>query len=452
MDSRKQKLEGAGEHIWLHYATQFIAHGRTYTLEVSIPMPIGASAELREQLLNEADVGMNQLASHVEGRASQILQQAQPVQEAIPAPMPAARPLATQQRSSNKPNKPAPVPAATPAPQTATQAAVQPSPSTPPAQARETVEGTSAREVAVPPTRQTIGASMPSTMTIGEASGNLTIADFIKLIRDDMGLTSKQAMEMLNVRSLSGLNLRDALERLQHRIAQQSEDTNGTTPGTDVARPRTDDTASSGRHMTSVPAVSEGKSEKPVPSAKSTLPSATTVSAPAPASRSAPISGPPAASGPTNVTARPVVGEPDLENQTTKVSHLRPVYVFDEEINPDEEGALDEELADLEESRELTLPERDRAKNLIRRLRESRGATAATAARLQVLDNVIGDQVTKEELQELVAGIWGASSLRKLKVDQLEGLISWAKEDDFVNEVAAVLVLLEEENYARGNR
>jgi hypothetical protein len=69
-----------------------------------------------------------------------------------------------------------------------------------------------------------------------------------------------------------------------------------------------------------------------------------------------------------------------------------------------------------------------------------------------VLDNVIGDQVTKEELQELVAGIWGASSLRKLKVDQLEGLISWAKEDDFVNDVAAVLILLEEENYARGNR
>jgi hypothetical protein len=146
------------------------------------------------------------------------------------------------------------------------------------------------------------------------------------------------------------------------------------------------------------------------------------------------------------------VDEPDLEHQTTKVSELRPVFVFDEEINPDEEGALDDELDDLEESRELTLPERDRAKNLIRRLRESRGATPATAARLQVLDNVIGDQVTKEELQELVAGIWGASSLRKLKVDQLEGLISWAKEDDFVNDVAAVLILLEEENYARGNR
>jgi hypothetical protein len=445
MDSQKQKLEGAGEHIWLRYATQFIANGRTYMLEVSVPMPIGASAELREQLLNEADVGMKQLASHVERRAAQILQQPQPVQETIAAPMPPARPLTTQQR----PSKPAPVSAATPAPQTATQAAVQPSPSTPP-QAREAVSGTSSREVAVPPTRQTIGASMPSTVSISEASGNLTIADFIKLIRDDMGLTSKQAMDMLNVRSLSGLNLRDALERLQHMVAQQSEDTNGATPVTDVAGSPTEDTPSSAKRMRLVPDMSAGKSEKPEPSAKSTLPSATTLSVPAPASRAAPMSGPHAAS--TNVTARPVVDEPDLEHQTTKVSELRPVFVFDEEINPDEEGALDDELDDLEESRELTLPERDRAKNLIRRLRESRGATPATAARLQVLDNVIGDQVTKEELQELVAGIWGASSLRKLKVDQLEGLISWAKEDDFVNDVAAVLILLEEENYARGNR
>lgn len=446
MDSRKQKLEGAEEHIWLRYATQFIANGRTYMLEVSVPVPIGASAELREQLLNEADVGMKQLASHVESRAAQILQQAQLVQEATPVPTPAVRPLATQQR----PSKPAPVPAATPAPQTATQAAVQPSPSTPP-QPRAAVSGASAREVPVPPTRQTIGASMPSTMSIGEASGNLTIADFIKLIRDDMGLTSKQAMDMLNVRSLSGLNLRDALERLQHMVAQQSEETNGTTPGTDVARSRTEDTAS-GRQMTSAPAMSEGKAEKPLPSTKSTLPSATMVSVPAPASRAAPMSGPHAASTSTNVTARPGVSEPDLENQTAKVSELRPVYVFDEEINPDEEGALDEELDDLEESRELTVHERDRAKNLIHRLRESRGATAATGARLQALDNVIGDQVTKEELQGLVAGIWGASSVRKLKVDQVEALISWAKEDDFVNDVAAVLILLEEENYARGNR
>jgi hypothetical protein len=128
------------------------------------------------------------------------------------------------------------------------------------------------------------------------------------------------------------------------------------------------------------------------------------------------------------------------------------VRIFDEEINPEEEGEASEELADLDESRELTIPERVRARTLISRLRESRGATTVNAARLQVLDNVIGEQISKEALHELVVGLWEVQVLKKLKVDQVESLISWAKEDDFVNEVEAVLILLEEENYARGNR
>jgi hypothetical protein len=128
------------------------------------------------------------------------------------------------------------------------------------------------------------------------------------------------------------------------------------------------------------------------------------------------------------------------------------VRIFDEEINPEEEGEASEELADLDESRELTIPERVRARTLISRLRESRGATTVNAARLQVLDNVIGEQISKEALHELVVGLWEVQVLKKLKVDQVEALISWAKEDDFVSEVEAVLILLEEENYARGNR
>src|SRR5436305_11648459 len=99
MDQRIDKLEGAGRHIWLRYATQFTMNGRTYTLEMSVPMPIGASAELREQLLSEADAGMDQLASRVENRVASIRQQAQPAQETIPAPGPTARPLVTPQPS-----------------------------------------------------------------------------------------------------------------------------------------------------------------------------------------------------------------------------------------------------------------------------------------------------------------------------------------------------------------
>ncbi len=72
--------------------------------------------------------------------------------------------------------------------------------------------------------------------------------------------------------------------------------------------------------------------------------------------------------------------------------------------------------------------------------------------RLQVLHNVAGSQLSSEQLQALIEGVWNVTSVKKLKVDQAEALISWAKEDDFVIEAEAVLALLEEEFYARGNR
>src|SRR5215472_9264565 len=67
---------GAGDHphIWLRYATQFTAAGRTHTIEMGIPVPLGASAEIRAQLIREAEAGMQQLTSHVEGRVNQVLQ------------------------------------------------------------------------------------------------------------------------------------------------------------------------------------------------------------------------------------------------------------------------------------------------------------------------------------------------------------------------------------------
>ncbi|HEV2656555.1 MAG TPA: hypothetical protein VGT82_16430, partial [Ktedonobacteraceae bacterium] len=63
MNSRINRSEGAGEsgdHIWLRYGTQFTLNGRTHTIEMTIPMPIGADEEMREQLLREADAGMGQ--------------------------------------------------------------------------------------------------------------------------------------------------------------------------------------------------------------------------------------------------------------------------------------------------------------------------------------------------------------------------------------------------------
>src|SRR5438034_6003024 len=61
-------------YIWLRYKTQFNAGGRTHTIEMGIPMPLGASAEMREQLIREAEIGMEQLTRRVENRVAQISQ------------------------------------------------------------------------------------------------------------------------------------------------------------------------------------------------------------------------------------------------------------------------------------------------------------------------------------------------------------------------------------------
>src|ERR1700730_11820125 len=119
---RPMDADGA-PYIWLRYSTQFTTGGRTHTIEMGVPMPLGASAETREQLLREAEAGMSQLSSHVEQRVSQVMQRAQPSQPASPSPRPAPVP------------KPPTRSASVPAPQTAAQPA-QPLPT--PISARET--------------------------------------------------------------------------------------------------------------------------------------------------------------------------------------------------------------------------------------------------------------------------------------------------------------------------
>ena len=86
-------------------------------------------------------------------------------------------------------------------------------------------------------------------------------------------------------------------------------------------------------------------------------------------------------------------------------------------------------------------------------LKEVRGTSLASQGRLTVLQNVLNSQISDQQLQRLIQHIWGVTSVKKLKVDQIEALISWAKEDFFVEEVEAVLALIDgEESHARSDR
>src|SRR5947209_7172259 len=127
MDNTTGKKDGAATHIWLRHAVQFTVGERTHTIEMEVPVPIGASTEEWERLLREAEARMQQLTSRVEGRTGQNTQRSAPAQSAVsPSPSPAkpavAPPVNKGATSPAAPAVSAPVPApATPPTREVTQ-------------------------------------------------------------------------------------------------------------------------------------------------------------------------------------------------------------------------------------------------------------------------------------------------------------------------------------------
>ena len=141
-----------------------------------------------------------------------------------------------------------------------------------------------------------------------------------------------------------------------------------------------------------------------------------------------------------------------VEITNAVVRDTPPSYAFDEEIDLESDEIDLEEEEDVEYVPELTNQERQLGENVLAKLREAHGSSSASDARLKVLHNVTDSQVSEEQLLQLVDGIWGITALKKLKNDQAEALISWAKEDDFLSEVEIVQLLMQEEQYAGSDR
>jgi hypothetical protein len=252
-----------------------------------------------------------------------------------------------------------------------------------------------------------------------------------------MQLSSKQAMDLLRVKSLSGINLREALENLKRIVAQNAQG-GAATPQQPQNQSQQASTVREARPVVSPP-VSNNTSSAPPPAPPS----------PSTASKSQD-------EAIDEILTKPALGaleDPEQERGMNvidlRVSQpVQPARGFDEE----------DDLEDLDEADNLSLapeisPEQlNSAREKINALREMQGATVASAARLQALRNAADDEVSDEQLQELAVGIWNIQTLKKLKKDQVEALISWAKEDYFLDEAEAVLMVLEEERYARGNR
>ena len=220
MDTSRDKPTGTDgkPYIWLRYTTQFNVGGRTHTIEMGVPVPIGASAEIREQLIREAEIGMDQLTRRVENRVAQISQRNTRPPE----------PLRTQAPATTRPNQ-VPLQEEGYRSSTGTPTPVGPRSTTQsPAPAREAPQPLSLHEKqsTTVPVRQSGPVSMPVTPGVqGEANSNMKLSQFMQAIRDAWGLTPKQAMDLLNVKTLNGMNYRDALRKLQPLVEGNSRDT-----------------------------------------------------------------------------------------------------------------------------------------------------------------------------------------------------------------------------------
>lgn len=419
MNSNRNMQEESGAYIWLRYATQYTRDGQTHTLEMSIPVPVGASQETREQLIREAEEGMQQLTAHIATREPLIAQRAhsnQPVSRTAPQPVPRTKPTPTPQVITPRTNTNIPMnrPASQGAPPTSTQSAPEPMPT-------QHEHGGRVHERANERLRQPGSAGM--TLPSGE-NGSMSLPQFIQYIKEHMDLSPKQAMDILNVKSLTtGINLRDALEQLKERTGQH-----GLAPATvEPVRQHSNDSAGS----------DEG------------VPHGLTRS-----SSGASPSGPRLHSGPL-----PEISKHEALSSPLELRTRRPIVGFDEEVGPDDLEEPEElydgahsfaggELEDLEDLEALpgdqfSPKELEQAKEKIDALRTIQGATTVTEARLKVLNNVVVGQITEEQLHTLILGVWNITTLKKLKVDQVEELISWAKrEDAFIEQVEAILAVL----------
>src|SRR6266704_1670267 len=102
------------------------------------------------------------------------------------------------------------------------------------------------------------------------------------------------------------------------------------------------------------------------------------------------------------------------------------------------------EMEDDGEDPGLSAEERLRARDIISKLQGLRGATSANPGRLTVLHNVVGSQISSEQLQQLLQGLWETTTEKKLKVEQVEALSAGAASATFIELNAGVLKLVRE--------
>jgi hypothetical protein len=460
-----------GGHIWLRQSVRFAVGDQRRTIEIALSLPIGASHEEIERLLQEADVGMTRLTQHLDRRIAAALDAdtvepvAAPLSAAV-APSPqrpdTVRAAETREQSPHEAaahdkradDAERPQRAATMLPAREAQASTPTmregrdatsAPDTPvrsdnaPAPPSQPVSPRASSETPAPPpaARQTTPEPAVPNRAAAPAAP-LTRPEFLAQTRA-LGLTPPQVMEQLGVRSLDGLNLDEALGLLRRQLTPSSA---APAPSRTTAAPASGDDAS--KPLAAAPA--------PEPPSGTFFDEEddydlTVIGTPEEDDDAESAYGIAQDEDEERTLAHATDDEPD-ELRLDEVPDFGAERGATPAASPRAHSRSTAEARDHDgpaRADALTLPQRARARELVARLRAIPPGGSATRAQHTAFANIVADQLGVAPAAALTQGLWGQAPER-LGTDQLNAVIQWGKEDAFAEEAPAVAALLRAEH------
>jgi hypothetical protein len=401
--------ERDANHIWLRQSVRFTQDGRERTIEIALPLPIGATPQETERLLAEADAGHARLSEHLDQQVEAALRGGAGAAPAAPAP-PAASAASISTAAPARPAV-APARATAPAEPAAAPGRIAEPPAAPSVAPARPTPATLAASTPAPAAPDRPAPAPLSPQGVG-GGGPLSRPEFLTETRA-LGLTPPQAMERLGVRTLDGLNLREALEMLRRQLGNGSSAATAPAPAATRATP-----ASNAADLRPPAAIFDEEEEFELV-----------------------VLGP---------DAQPEDDDADLPYGDAGGAH-------------DALGALDDEVDALDDVPDLgamlplppeparpakgsafTPAQKARARELVAGFRGIAAGGSAISSQHRAYANVVVSQLDDATAETLVRGLWGQPPDR-LGTDQLAAIIHWGKQDEFAEEAPVVLALLRAE-------
>ncbi len=415
-------------HIWLRQSVTFSVNGQTRTLELALPLRPGATPEEVDALLDEADAGMRRLSQRLDAHLAEVTGAASVASLAptAPATSPAPAAAATPPASRNA----TPQPAAQPMPQAPAHATPQPASAEHPTPSAATAPAQPAQPA------QPVAAFSPAPASAGP---DLTRPEFLAAV-GALGLDARTVMERLNVRSLNGLNLREALDLLRRQVLREGGAAADPQPAPTISQPAPP--AASAANMPAPIGRARFDEEDEADEADEASDSLDfELSYPDPddlpgdddfgdmgdeafAPREASPAPPPAAA--------PAASHNAAHNARRDAGPLNDVPDLDDLLAPPAPPAPAPDSAP------------DRAHEVIASLRASHPGGQPTAQQRMAYRNIVVDQLGEAKANSVARAVWSLTP-DKLGPEQYDALIRWGKQDTFAEEVEEALTLLRAE-------